>query len=99
MRGVRDGYRLAGLPEPNDNGLGADDSESGRQVDGDVSTRPAACEMPERGQWVEVTGAFDNPAAQDCGEVAELMSSDPGAVVFNCRLQFVLSAVAPTSAP
>ena len=82
----------------NDNGLGADDSESGDRLT--VTVDPASgVEMPERGQWVEVTGAFDNPAAQDCGEVAELMSSDPGTLVFNCRLQFVLSAVAPTAAP
>jgi hypothetical protein len=82
----------------NDNGLGADESESGDRFK--VTVDPASgVEMPDRGQWVEVTGHFDDPAAQRCGEVAELMSSDPGALVFDCRLQFVLSAVAPTAAP
>lgn len=81
-----------------DNGLNADPSEPGRRLT--VSIDPASgVEMPDRGQWVEVTGRFDDPTAQRCGEVAELMSSDAGAVVFGCRLQFVLSAVAPTSAP
>ncbi len=55
--------------------------------------------MPKRGQWVEVTGHFDDPAAQGCGEAAELMDSDPGALVFNCRLQFVLTAVATAPGP
>ncbi|MEA2651147.1 MAG: hypothetical protein QOI85_868 [Chloroflexota bacterium] len=83
---------------PSGNGLGADDSESGDRLT--VSVDPASgVEMPGRGQWVEVTGHFDDPAAQRCGEVAEQMSADPGEVVFNCRLQFVLSEVAPTSAP
>jgi hypothetical protein len=82
----------------NDNGLGADDSESGGRFT--VTVDPGSgVEMPERGQWIEATGHFDDPAAQRCGEVAEQMSSDPGALVFNCRLQFVLSEVAPTSAP
>jgi hypothetical protein len=83
---------------PSGNGLGADDSESGDRLT--VSVDPASgVEMPERGQWVEVTGHFDDPAAQRCGEVAEQMSSDAGSLVFNCRLQFVLSEVTPTSAP
>jgi hypothetical protein len=83
---------------PSNNGIGADDSESGDRLA--VTVDPATgVEMPERGQWVEVTGHFDDPAAQRCGEVAEQMSSDPGELVFNCRLQFVLSEVAPTSAP
>lgn len=55
--------------------------------------------MPERGQWVEVTGHFDDPAAQDCGQAAEAMETSAGEVVFNCRLQFVPSAVVVTTAP
>ncbi len=83
---------------PSGNGLGADDSESGDRLT--VSVDPATgIEMPERGQWVELTGHFDDPAAQRCGDVAEQMSSDPGELVFNCRLQFVVSEVAPTAAP
>ena len=81
-----------------DNGLNADPSEPGRRLT--VSIDPASgISMPARGQWVEVSGHFDDPAAQRCGEVTEVMSSDPGALVFTCRLQFVLSAVAPTAAP
>ncbi|HYI67404.1 MAG TPA: hypothetical protein VEW95_10805 [Candidatus Limnocylindrales bacterium] len=82
----------------NDNRLGADPSEPGDRFT--VSLDPASgVEMPERGQWIEITGHFDDPAAQRCGDVAEQMSSDPGALAFDCRLQFVLSAVAPTAAP
>ncbi len=55
--------------------------------------------MPERGQWVEVTGHFDDPAAQGCGEAADEMESDPDALVFNCRWEFVLSSVTPAEAP
>ncbi|HEX2883330.1 MAG TPA: SH3 domain-containing protein [Candidatus Limnocylindria bacterium] len=55
--------------------------------------------MPERGQWVDVTGHFDDPAAQQCADVSGLMATDPGDLVFTCRLQFVLTAVAPAPAP
>jgi hypothetical protein len=55
--------------------------------------------MPERDQWVEVTAHFDDAAAQDCGEASDAMEMDPGELVFNCRLQFVPSAVAVTTAP
>ncbi|HET7645878.1 MAG TPA: hypothetical protein VFM03_05275, partial [Candidatus Limnocylindria bacterium] len=30
--------------------------------------------MPSRGQWVEVTGHFDDPAAQECAGAADLMA-------------------------
>ena len=81
-----------------DNGLNADPSEPGRRLTASIDPA-SAVEMPDRGQWVEVTGHFDDPAAQGCGDVAELIGSDQGAVVFDCRLQLVLSAVAPTAAP
>ena len=82
----------------NDNGLGAEASEPGGRFR--VTLDPASgVEMPERGQWVELTGHFDDPAAGRCADVAEQMSSDPGVLEFECRLQFVLSAVAPTAAP
>jgi hypothetical protein len=81
-----------------DNGLNADPSEPGRRLTASID--PASgVSMPARGQWVEVTGHFDDPTAQRCGEVAELMGSDAGAVIFNCRLQLVLTAAAPTTAP
>jgi hypothetical protein len=82
----------------NPNSLGADTSESGGRFT--VSLDPATgVVMPARGQWVEVTGHFDDPAAPRCGAVADVMSSDPGSLVFSCRLQFVLSAVVPVAAP
>lgn len=55
--------------------------------------------MPSRGQWVEVTGHFDDPAAQECASAADLMAQDPSELVFTCRLQFVLSAVTAAPAP
>jgi hypothetical protein len=55
--------------------------------------------MPERGQWVDVTGHFDDPAALQCADVSGLMATDAGDLVFTCRLQFVLTAVAPAAAP
>lgn len=41
---------------------------------------------PERGQWVTVTGRFDHPDAESCG--------DAGTVLV-CRFSFVLSAIEP----
>jgi hypothetical protein len=49
-------------------------------------------EMPERGQWVRVTGTFDHPAAAACADLAA-GDEDPDAVVFSCRRQFVPTAV------
>jgi hypothetical protein len=52
----------------------------------DFTVDPAAgVVLPERGQWIEITGAFDHPAAQHCG---------PEAIgILNCRAVFVASAV------
>jgi hypothetical protein len=41
---------------------------------------------PERGQWVTVTGAFDHPDAEACGDVA---------AVLVCRFSFVLTSIRP----
>lgn len=41
--------------------------------------------LPARGQWIEITGAFDHPAAQQCG-------SDAGAIL-DCRAVFVVTDV------
>lgn len=81
----------------NPNGLAANpDEPAGRWY---VSIDPASgISMPPRGQWVEVVGHFDDPAADGCAQVAELADSDPGAEVFNCRLQFVLNSVTPAPA-
>jgi hypothetical protein len=41
--------------------------------------------LPARGQWIEITGAFDHPAAQQCG-------TDAG-VVLICRAVFVATDI------
>jgi hypothetical protein len=43
--------------------------------------------MPDRGHLIEVTGHYDDPAAQDCtyGEI-------PEATVLRCRAEFVVTA-------
>jgi hypothetical protein len=46
---------------------------------------PSGVVLPERGQWIEITGAFDHPAAQQCG-------SDAGGRLV-CRAVFVITAV------
>jgi hypothetical protein len=82
----------------NPNLLGASPDEAGDRFS--LSVDPdSGVTMPERGQWVEVTGHFDDPAAQDCGQAAESMEMDEGELVFNCRLQFVPTAVVVTTAP
>jgi hypothetical protein len=55
--------------------------------------------MPERGQWLDVTGHFDDAAAQQCGDVSGLMATDPRELIFTCRLQFVVTAIAPAPPP
>ena len=55
--------------------------------------------MPRRGQWLGITGHFDDPAALGCGEVAEGYGDDPIGAVFNCRLEFVPTAISRTAAP
>ncbi|HEX2765678.1 MAG TPA: PT domain-containing protein [Candidatus Limnocylindria bacterium] len=45
--------------------------------------------MPERGQWVRVTGQFDHPDAQLCGDYTPSEYEDSYGMVFACRLQFV----------
>lgn len=54
--------------------------------------------MPKRGQWLRIAGHFDDPAAQRCGEPADL-SADPIGAVYACRLEFVATSIKPTSAP
>lgn len=55
--------------------------------------------MPRRGQWLRISGHFDDPAARGCGEVAEGYGDDPIDAVFNCRLEFVPTAISRTTAP
>lgn len=50
------------------------------------SVDPASgAELPQRGQWIQITGAFDHPAAQQCGP-------DAGAILV-CRGVFVATDV------
>ena len=50
--------------------------------------------MPERGQWIRVTGSFDHPAAAACAELA-YEGEDSYAAVLRCRLEFVPTGVEP----
>lgn len=43
----------------------------------------AGVELPARGQWIEITGAFDHPASQQCGP-------DPASILI-CRAVFVVT--------
>jgi hypothetical protein len=84
--------------ETNPNGLAADQNETGGRLTVSVDPESGA-QMPERGQWIELTGHFDDPAAQDCAQVAELRGSDPAAEIFTCRLQFVVGEVVAVEGP
>jgi hypothetical protein len=76
----------------NYNGLAASPEEGfvGRLY---LSIDPASgVEMPQRGQWIRVTGRFDHPRAPDCAGLAP-SDQDPIAAEFLCRLQFAPSEV------
>ena len=45
----------------------------------------AGIELPARGQWIDITGAFDHPASQQCGP-------DPGNILA-CRAVFVATHI------
>ena len=58
--------------------------------------------MPERGQWIEIVGHFDDPAAQDCDENSALPGGgleDPDQAVLLCRARLVVDSVRPVSGP
>lgn len=60
--------------------------ETGNRERLNFTVDPAAgVELPPRGQWIEITGAFDHPAAQECG-------SDAGGILV-CRAVFVATDV------
>ena len=46
----------------------------------------AGVTMPERGQWVTITGTYDHPDAASCGEAS---------AVLMCRMVFAISAAEP----
>jgi len=52
------------------------------------------------GQWVVVSGRFNDPAAEDC-RVADGAGDHPSAKVLRaiCRTSFVLSSIEATGAP
>jgi hypothetical protein len=52
--------------------------------------------MPARGQWVEVVGHFDDPAAHDCVLANE---GDVFGDVLTCRTEFVAESVNPVAGP
>jgi hypothetical protein len=55
----------------------------------DFTVDPAAgLGLPPRGQWIEITGAFDHPASQECGP-------DAGGILV-CRAVFVATEVSVT---
>lgn len=61
-----------------------------------LSIDPASgVEMPERGQWVRVTGEFGHPAARACADLADAEWEDSHGAVFACRRQFVPTSVEP----
>jgi hypothetical protein len=66
-----------------------------------ISIDPASgVTMPPRGQWVEVVGHLDDPAARDCAPVAGMDGEqDPLRVVLTCRTEFVPESVTPVAGP
>jgi len=54
--------------------------------------------MPPRGQWVEVLGHLDDPAARDCSPAGG-GEQDPVKVVLTCRSEFVAESVSPAAGP
>ena len=58
--------------------------------------------MPERGQWLRITGAYDHPDAGGCAAAEEevgLYSDDADLAELECRTHFVPSSVEVTAAP
>lgn len=65
----------------------------------------ASGSAPEPGQWIEVTGHFDDPASSECRVIPDLAVSaagpyqQPFATIESCRMQFVVDDVVPVGAP
>ena len=58
--------------------------------------------MPDRGQWIEVVGHYDDPAAQGCDENAALnggLDEDPDRIVLTCRTHLVVESARPVNGP
>ncbi len=61
-----------------------------------LDTRGGGTE-PDRGQWLELTGHFDDPASAGCGPAG--FNADPVLNVLNCRFQFVVTAFSVVPGP
>jgi hypothetical protein len=72
----------------NYNGLVISESAGFEGVGMKISINPATgVTMPPRGQWVEVVGHLDDPAARDCAPVTDTGGEqDPVRVVLTCRV-------------
>jgi hypothetical protein len=57
--------------------------------------------MPQRGQWIEIDGHFDDPAAQGCDEAAAMAddTDDPDQIVLACRAELVVESARPVNGP
>lgn len=83
----------------NYNGLSISESAGFEGVQVKISIDPATgVTMPPRGQWVEVVGHLDDPAARDCAPVAS-GDQDPVRVVLTCRTEFVPESVTSVAGP
>jgi hypothetical protein len=58
------------------------------------SVDPETVAMPDRGQWIRVTGRFDHPAADDCTFGEPAIRS-----ILQCRAQFVVERAEVVAAP
>lgn len=55
---------------------------------------PPEVTMPEPGQWIEITGHYDDPNAKDCN-----FGDDPAASILDCRTQFAVETARPIAPP
>jgi hypothetical protein len=85
----------------NYNGLVISESAGFEGVGMKISIDPATgVTMPPRGQWVEVVGHLDDPAARDCAPLSATGGEqDPVKVVLTCRTEFALESVAAVAGP
>ena len=62
-----------------------------------ILTLPPAIEMPARGQWIEVTGHYDDSAAQHCDFGNPEGKYPPEGTITLCRGRFVVTSARPTT--
>ena len=81
------------------NGLAVSKSAGFEGVELTISIDPASgVTMPPRGQWVEVVGHLDDPAARDCAPLGG-GDQDPVSVVLTCRGELIADSVEPVAGP